>query len=286
MSLSHELRLALDLARQSGAIALAYQREGRESLDVRDKGAGQGLVTRADTELNAKIVDALHDAFPTDAIVAEESAEHTETLQLSAQRCWQIDPIDGTSGYASLGSSWAVHIGLIVDGEPALGVVYEPARGRMSWGVSVGPEKGAWGQRDGGEPFRLRRRPTPLDDLRLVSSKNHASPRIVEIMETLAIPEARNLRISSTGLKVMTVAWGESDLYIHPRSGTKLWDSAAPHAVLRAAGGTLSDLRGQPLRYRGPGLGNDAGLLACGATEHAEIADRLRQLADVWLTVT
>ena len=286
MLLSRELRVALDLARSSGAIALNYQRQGREALEIRDKGADQGLVTRADTELNAAIVDALHRAFPADGILAEESADESDDAWHSAERCWQIDPIDGTSGFSSLGSSWAIHIGLVISGEPALGVVYEPARGRMSWGLCVDDTREAWGQSESGEPFPLRRQPVELESLRLVSSKNHASPRITEVMDALSIPAERNLRISSTGVKMMTLAWGDSDLYVHPRRGTKLWDTAAPHAILRGAGGELTDLRGQPLRYRGPSIANDAGLLACGATEHPRVVERLRALTDVWLTVT
>jgi 3'(2'), 5'-bisphosphate nucleotidase len=286
MQLQRELRVALDLAHDSGAIALAYQRQGRDALKIRDKGADQGLVTRADTELNEAIVDTLREAFPADAILAEESVDVSDDAWQRADRCWHVDPIDGTSGFSRLGSSWAIHIGLIVDGEPALGVVYEPARGRMSWGVCIGDEREAWGRRGDGPPFRLHREPVALEDLRLVSSKNHASPRIAEVMAALSVPESRNLRISSTGVKMMTVAWGDSDLYVHPRGGTKLWDTAAPHAILRGAGGELSDLRGQALRYRGPGLGNDAGLLACGVSEHPAVSRRLRALADVWLTVT
>jgi 3'(2'), 5'-bisphosphate nucleotidase len=286
MSLRHELNFALDLAKNCGAIALDYQRQGRSALDIRDKGADQGLVTRADTELNTRIVAALREAFPTDVVVAEESARQFNAERQASGRCWFIDPIDGTSEYSRLESSWAIHIGLVVDGEAALGVVHEPARGRLSWGLNVGDQREAWGQRGDEAPFQLARRPVALDALRLVSSKSHASPKTLEVMRRLGIPDERNLRIGSTGVKMMTIAWGEADLYVHPRAGTKLWDSAAPHAILRAAGGIVSDLRGAPLQYRGPSIGNDLGLLACGASEHSALADRVRPLADVWFTDT
>lgn len=284
MDLSRELDVALDLARRCGAIALDYQRQGRDALEIRDKGHDQGLVTRADTELNTRLVEALHRAFPDDVIVAEESSDMVDADRRSAARCWQIDPIDGTSEYSRLESSWAIHIGLVIDGEAALGVVHEPARGRISWGVNVGPKLGSWGQRERGQPFRLQRQAVGLDELRMVSSKSHVSPKTIEVMEALQIPSKRNLRLGSTGVKTMTLAWQESDLYVHPSAGTKLWDTAAPHAVLRGAGCTLSDLLGRPLRYRGPSIGNDAGLLACGADEHSEIRDRLHALAERWLS--
>ncbi len=284
MTLNRELDVALDLARRCGAIALDYQRQGRDALDIRDKGHNQGLVTRADTELNSRIVDALHDAFPDDVIVAEESSDMADAQRRTAARCWQIDPIDGTSEYSRLETSWAIHIGLIIDGKAALGVVHEPARGRISWGVNVGPEPGSWGQRDRGQPFRLKRQPVGLKALRMVSSKSHVSPKTIEVMQALHIPDDRNLRLGSTGVKTMTLAWQESDLYVHPSAGTKLWDTAAPQAVLQGAGCVLSDLLGRPLSYRGPSIGNNAGLLACGADEHSEIRDRLLALAERWLS--
>ncbi|MEZ4383446.1 MAG: 3'(2'),5'-bisphosphate nucleotidase CysQ [Nannocystaceae bacterium] len=284
--LRRELNFALDLAKNCGVIALDYQHQGRAALDVRDKGDDQGLVTRADTELNARIVAALREAFPGDVIVAEESARQFSAERQAAARCWFIDPIDGTKEYSRLESSWAIHIGLVVDGEPALGVVNEPARDRLSWGVTIGEARGAWGQRGDAAPLPLARRPVALDALRMVSSKSHTSPQIVEVMESLEISSERDLRLGSTGVKMMAIAWGEADVYVHPRAGTKLWDSAAPHAILRAAGGRVTDLQGAPLPYRGPSIGNDRGLLACGSHEHAALADRIRPLADVWFADT
>ncbi|MCB9568522.1 MAG: 3'(2'),5'-bisphosphate nucleotidase CysQ [Myxococcales bacterium] len=281
MSLARELDVALDLARQCGVIALDLQRRGPSALATRDKGDGEGPVTRADTELNARLVAALEAAFPGDTIVAEESAAAGEAARRRARRCWFIDPIDGTSEYARGEDEWAIHIGLCVDGEPALGVVHEPARARLSWGTCL-DEHVAWGEAAGGRARRLHTAATPPGALRLVSSKSHASPKILEVMGALGIPPERNLRIGSTGVKMMTIAWGEADLYVHPRAGTKLWDTGAPHAILKAAGGAVSDLRGDPLRYRGAGIGNDAGVLAVGG-HHQAIASRLRHLADAWL---
>lgn len=282
MHLDDEMALALDLARRCGQVALDLQRRGPAALETREKAGDDGPVTRADTEVNAAIVGALRSTFPGDAVIAEESPTSDHARSQAARRCWFIDPIDGTSEYARGESSWAIHIGLCVDGEPALGVVHEPARGRTSWGVCCGGERAAFGELAGGAPFPLRPGGGAIDRLRLVSSKSHASPKIIEVMEALAIPPDRNRRIGSLGVKLMTIAWGEADLYVHPSAGTKLWDTCAPEAVLRAAGGITSDLHGQPLAYRGPGIRNLAGILATSGDLQAGILARLRPLTGSW----
>lgn len=281
MHLERELTLALELADTCGSLALALRHAGDAALEIREKSPQDGLVTRADTEINGRLVDAIRRAFPGDAVIAEESSGVDE--RVGHDRCWFIDPIDGTAEFARGEASWAIHIGLAVGGVPCLGVVHEPAGARTSWGVIDERGARAFGARPGEAARPLRVTATPLEALRLVSSKSHASPRITVVMERLAIPPARNLRIGSTGVKMAAIAWGDADLYVHPKAGTKLWDTCAPDAVLRAAGGHAGDLRGDPLVYAGAGLANEAGLLACAAANRVALVDRLAADVARWL---
>ncbi|HEY0136485.1 MAG TPA: inositol monophosphatase family protein, partial [Nannocystis sp.] len=130
----------------------------------------------------------------------------------------------------------------------------------------------------------LRTGASDMTALRLASSKSHASPKIEGVMRALAIPEARNFRMGSVGVKVSTIARGVTDLYVHASRGTKLWDSCAPHAVLAAAGGQMTDVRGEPLVYDPRHLGNDFGLLASHGPHHAEIAAALAPVIGDWFT--
>lgn len=275
MSLDRELSLALDLARSCGAHALAIQTAG--ALDTRDKPDDEGPVTRADTEVNARIVDALRTAFPGDDIVAEESGPEV----VGRARCWYIDPIDGTTEFARGENEWAVQIGLCIDGEPVLGVVHEAGAGRLSWGLCWRSEPLARIE-VAGQVRPLRTGAARLDALRLISSKSHASPKIAAVMQALGIPEANNLRVGSTGVKMNAVARDLADLYVHPAQGTKLWDSCAPHAVLRAAGGTVTDVRGMPLVYDPHHLPNAFGLLASHGPEHAAIVAAIQPAVAGW----
>ncbi len=286
-ALTRELEFSVDLARQCGVIAVEIQRGGASTLDAREKSHNQGLVTRADMEINQRIVAALSEVFPNDAIIAEETAEEITSGNLHRQtrRCWYIDPVDGTREFANGDDTWAIHIGLCIDGRPVLGVVHEPAQDRVNWGV-LDPETGAslaarYQIGDGpSRPLTPTSRGT--HELRLVSSKSHSSPRTLEIMRVLGIAPEDNLRVGSVGVKVSAIARGDAEAYVHPKTGTKLWDSCAPHAVLAAAGGTMTDVTGRPLDYLGSSLVNTRGLLATHGPHHDAILQRLKPLNDQW----
>ncbi len=278
MNLERELLQALELARECGRIALAYQTGGTAAMETRDKPGDEGPVTRADTEINARLVEALRAAFPGDAVIGEES-DGDAAAAAGASRCWYIDPIDGTTEFALGDACWAIQIGLCVDGEPVLGVVYEAAVRRLAWGVRG---RGAWVDRGEGPAAPLRPSTRGLADLRVVSSKSHASPRTGEVLAALGIPPERNLRTGSVGVKIGYIARGDAELYVHPRTGTKLWDTCAPAALLQAAGGAVTDLWGRPLRYDPRRLRHDAGLIASHGPHHAEIVATLRPRVEAW----
>lgn len=276
-----ELQTALGLARDCGAIALSYQTGGEQAMQTRDKPDDAGPVTRADTEINARIVDALRAAFPGDAVVGEESAADAAAAS-RAGRCWYVDPIDGTTEYARGESSWAIQIGLCIDGAPVLGVVHEAALGLVTWGVRHAGRAEAWFVLGDAAPAPLRLSTRDLADLRLVSSKSHASPKTLDVMARLGITPERNLRTGSVGVKINIIARGDAELYVHPHTGTKLWDTCAPNAVLLAAGGVVTDLWGRPLAYDPRRLGHESGLLASHGRHHDAIVAALRPLVESW----
>ena len=109
------------------------------------------------------------------------------------------------------------------------------------------------------------------------------SAKVGEIGELLGIAVEETLRTASTGVKISMVARGEAELYVHPTIGTKLWDSGPPQTILHAAGGRLTNMRGEGLSYDGPGYTNDLGLLASArGVNHDAVVDALRPLVDEW----
>src|ERR671931_276196 len=167
--LSRELEVARELAFQAGAILLeVYATE----FTVWQKPGGAGPVTDADARANERIVTALHREFPGDAVIAEESAG---AAAAHGPRCWYVDPLDGTREFVDRNGMFAVQIGLVLDAEPALGVVFAPALGKLYCATAGGPCT----LEQHGETHVLHVAPAPerSEDLRLVISRSHPSSR-------------------------------------------------------------------------------------------------------------
>ncbi len=274
--LTQELIAGMALAEECGTMALDLQLRGNDALCAREKPDGEGPVTVADTRVNARIVEALATKFPNDGLLAEESP--SGIFPADAKRLWIIDPIDGTRDFARGEPSWAIHIGLCIDGQPVLGIVAEPAAGRISWGITKGPDRGAW-CRTLGTTVALKA--SNLEP-RLVMSKSHHSERTPQAAQCLGIPPERQHKMGSVGVKANALARGFAQYYVHPVAGTKLWDSCAPQALLIAAGGSFTDLHGADLNYAPHALVNRRGLLATIGVDHRHVVERLAPLAEIW----
>jgi 3'(2'), 5'-bisphosphate nucleotidase len=250
--LQAELRAACDIARNAGRAAMRFY--GNAQAVAKEGGSP---VTEADHAANEVIVAALADAFPGDAILSEESADSAS--RLSAERVWIVDPLDGTKEFLAQNGEFAIMIGLAIRGRAVLGVVYQPA-GDVLFAAAEG--QGATIQRGGGETVALRCGAPGADGLRLVGSRSHPDPLLVRMQEALGITDVRPS--GSVGVKCGLIAQGERDLYVHPVPYLKEWDTCAPEAILREAGGQVTDCHGEPLRYNKPDPRQPLGIVACG----------------------
>ncbi|HEX7048682.1 MAG TPA: 3'(2'),5'-bisphosphate nucleotidase CysQ [Longimicrobiales bacterium] len=248
--LARELRVAARLARMGGLAAVRYY--GSVTADYKDGGSP---VTAADHAANRIIVQGLREAFPDDAILSEESRDSDE--RLDAERVWIVDPLDGTKEFLAQNGEFAIMIGLAVRGVAVLGAVYLPD-GDTLYGAA--PGIGAFVERKGTRA-PLRRDPAGTGPLRLVGSRSHADPRLTAIQEALGITDV--LPCGSVGVKCARILDGLRDLYIHPVPYLKEWDTCAPEAILREAGGSVTDCLGEPLRYNKPDPVQPHGIIAC-----------------------
>lgn len=263
-----EIEVAARLAREAGAIAMAV-RDGDLGVEMK---AGNEPVTVADKRASAHIVAGLTAGFAADVIISEENADDLRRLQ--ASRVWYIDPIDGTRDFIRGEIGFCVMVGLAVDHRPAFGAVFHPPTGRM---FLAAPGAGAWVLAPDTEARELA--VSEVDDLaacRLVVSKSHRSKVIDDVKGVLGISTETNL--GSVGLKLAVIAAGERDLYVNPSSKCSMWDTCAPQAILEAAGGSITDVHGEPLRYDSEDIGHPRGLLASNGRLHAASVARLAPL--------
>lgn len=266
--MKHELETARTIALEAAALVRTFH--GRP-IDV-DHKAGDEPVTEADRAASALIVSRLRAAFPDDAILSEELPD--DGSRLRNRRAWMVDPIDGTRDFIRGENGFAVMIGLVIDGRPIVGVVSQPPTG-ITWGGAVGLE--AWRETTGGRREPLH--PSSLAEargIRLVASKSHRTREVDRFRDKLRIED--ELNVGGVGLKVGLVAEGSRDLYVYPGSRTKLWDTAAPEAILVAAGGRLTDVQGRPLPYGGTELRNLHGIVASNGPLHDVVVQALAEL--------
>ena len=227
-------------------------------FEVRAK-SDDSPVTEADEAADRIIGAGLRAAFPDIPVVTEEDAgSHVG----GHRRFFIVDPLDGTRDFVNRRTDFTVNIALVEDGVPAIGIVHAPAKGRLFRTLPSGPvqeDVDPDGRPvDGSERAIACRRPDNAA-LDVVASKSHRDQATDDFIARFAVG---GFKAAGSSLKFCLVAAGEADFY--PRLGrTMEWDTAAGHAVLRAAGGTVLDFATlAPLAYGKPGYENPH-FLAC-----------------------
>lgn len=246
MTLTFDCSALAKIARQAGAIIMEYY---EADMNVGQK-ADNSPVTEADIAANDFIVEALQRIAPDIPVIAEEGGTDDHERPLDAQRFFLVDPLDGTKSFIRHGGEFTVNIALIEHENPVMGVVYVPAMGVLYTGCLK--EKEAKKQEAGGVFIRIQTRKPPKDGMDVVFSRSHNTPETEAFLKHITV---RHAVAASSSLKFCVVAEGKADIY--PRFGTTMeWDTAAGHAVLLAAGGTVKTPEGKPFLYHKPGFVN------------------------------
>ena len=231
------------------------------------------ISTQADRDSQELILQAVRAAFPGDALCAEEATPTLASAPRAGRRVWVVDPIDGTRGFAQKNGEFSVMIALVEDGQAAVGVVLEPASWRYTYAVKGG---GCW-RRDGegGEP-RPCRVSTTADLAHATLTQSRSKPGVVT-KQVQALKPGRVVETHSAGVKLAKVARGEADLYVNHYPNFHDWDIAAGHVLVEEAGGRVTGLRGQAIRYgAAPGADQRLGLLASNGLLHESALAGLR----------
>ncbi len=236
----------IPVAREAGTLVMRVYATEFKVRSKRDASP----VTEADHRAEALILSELARITPGLQVVAEEAACAGPTPMVEAERFWLVDALDGTREFIDRNGEFTVNIALVERGMPVLGVVLAPASGRLFAGAA-----GAGALME--DPSGLRKaivcRRVPAAGLTVVSSRSHGD---VEALDAFLAGRVVASHVTAgSSLKFCLVAGGEADLY--PRFGrTMEWDTAAGHAIVRAAGGRVTDLNGAELRYGKPDFAN------------------------------
>jgi 3'(2'), 5'-bisphosphate nucleotidase len=240
------LALADRVASAAGQeILTVYNRSGAIDVTVKEDNSP---LTEADRRANRLIVAELGKSTPEIPILSEEARQQDYAERRDWERYWLVDPLDGTKEFVKRNGEFTVNIALIDRGQPLLGVVHVPVSGVTYLGLQG---EGARRRDAQGELLEIHCRSLAAGqrNLRVVASRSHRSPNLDGLLDKIGrqFPDLELVSMGSS-LKICLVAAGEADLY--PRLGPTIeWDTAAAHAVLAAAGGSLVDPDFNELRY-------------------------------------
>lgn len=213
----------------------------RSEFEVETK-ADNSPLTQADLAAQRAIAAGITAITPDTPQLSEEGSRIAYETRAEWREYWLIDPLDGTREFVNRNDQFTINIALVQDGRPMLGAVYAPALDRLWFGAK---HLGAFRQRGDGAIESIQVSPARPDKPRILVSRSHRSDAIEQLLARMADYEPVSM---GSSLKFCVIAEGEADFY--PRLGpTSEWDTAAGHAVLNAAGGRVTDVRGRPLRY-------------------------------------
>lgn len=236
-----DLLTARRLAQEAGQLLLQHRKAG---IKVEYKSGPDDPVTIADREASQLILQGLQEAFPDDGFLSEE--EPDDTARLTRRRVWIIDPIDGTRSYTEGRPDFCVSIGLAVDGQAALGVIYAPATDELFEGV-VGTDAA---EAEATEPAENMLK-APQTRRLCVSNTEYNRELNNWKQENQNAPANERIEVlpsHSVALKLARLGYGQGDatFSVAPRHE---WDVCAGDAILQAAGGELRRRDGQKICY-------------------------------------
>jgi len=241
-----DLTEIVKLAKQAGeAILLVYRQQDFGTTYKEDRSP----LTQADLAAHHMIVDALQKRWPKVPVLSEESTSVPYAERREWESYWLIDPLDGTKEFVKRSDEFTVNIALIRNSVPVMGVVYAPALDLVYYAAG---RTGAFKSQGTGEAEAIAVSDYRDRRLKIAVSRSHAGATLTSFLEK--IPPHDLIRMGSS-LKICLVAEGAADLY--PRLGrTMEWDTAAAHAIVSAAGGSVTNRQGESLHYNKADLAN------------------------------
>ena len=219
---------------------------GKKSIELRKIGLKKETksdntpVTNGDIEVNNILTEKIKSLTPNIPIVSEES--DSNKLKTNLNEFWLIDPIDGTYDYISNKDEFTLNAALIINKQPKLGIIYAPAKKRLFYSFEEGFSYELSNQK---KTKLICKKQTKKNQIKAVSYSQKLKPVIADFHKKLGVTDHVKMKSS---LKFCVIATGEFDLYVaEPRASE--WDIAAGHAILKNAGGIVTDFDGNNITY-------------------------------------
>jgi len=273
--------IAVTTAWGAAEILRSYYREepNYNLLQIQEKK--DGPVTAADLAVNQYILNNFHAAFGKSefAYLSEETYKGQTTVP-SQPWVWIIDPLDGTRDFIDKTGEYAIHIALVHQQRPIIGVVAIPEAETIYFAWRGGGTFRVG--RDGEEvPVRVSDRST-IPEFSVVASRTHRDERFTQLLSQ--IPFKSQKSVGSVGCKIVTIIDQQADVYISlsGKSAPKDWDMAAPELILTEAGGRFTTAEGTALQYNTGDINQWGCLIASNGKAHDALCQQaVRTLAEI-----
>ena len=242
------------LAWEASNIMLFYSNQFRNEKAKKDlikTKDNNEPVTLADLEVNDLIINHIREKYQKVKwhLLSEENGMiKFNNEETNINWLWVLDPLDGTRDFLQSTGDYALHLALNYKNKPQMGIVLIPQKEEL-W---ISNFKNTWCENRSGmkTTAKLSNR-REIHSMKVVTSRNHNNQTLKSIIQKIGFQESINM--GSVGCKIASILRGESDIYISlslpGQSSPKDWDFAAPEALLRSAGGNITNIDNKELSY-------------------------------------
>ena len=239
-------------------------------------------VTLADLEVNELIINRINQKYQDVnwEILSEENYKIETNYSNKVDWLWVLDPLDGTKDFIQGTQNYAMHLALNYKRKPCLGVVLIPEKDEL-W---ISDAEKIWCEsRDGNIRKQNLSETSILKEMTIVTSKNHNNEKLKDLIEKINFK--KTIVMGSIGCKVASIIRGDSDIYIAlslpGKSAPKDWDFAAPEAILKAAGGSITNIDNNDLVYGKTDLKHPGIIVASNKKRnHKKICSQIKEIIE------
>ena len=256
-------------------------KDSQSKSKIIKNGNDEDPVTLADLKVNEIIIKRINENYKNInwQILTEENVKiNPNNCNINKDFVWVIDPLDGTKDFLQGTGNYAMHLGLNFKNKPYLGIVLIPDKDEL-W---ITNHDKVWCENRCGVRKKISLpNKFALKDMTIVTSKNHRNQALKNLIEKLNFKKI--IVMGSIGCKVASILRGESDIYIclsmPGESSPKDWDFAAPAAVLKAAGGSITNLSNQDLTFGNSNF-EQGGIIVASSNNirHMDICAKIKEV--------
>ena len=247
------------------------------------KESKKGPVTNVDLEVSNLIINSIKNNYPNIdwAFLSEENYDLDSKKYFEKDWVWIIDPLDGTKDFINQTGEYAMHLSLAYRKKTVLGIVLIPTKDEV-WFYLQG--LGTWLERKGNHiSIKVNNRQENLSHMRILASKNHRDSDFELFLKK--INPYKIIGMGSVGYKITNLIKGKAEIYIsYAKKGgpaPKDWDMAAPEAVLKGLGGSLTYIDGDEIEFlKDKNFLQDGIIIGSLSKRHQELCDQIRKLTE------